>query len=52
VNVSPGEGIQLGIHWPTCIDRSCPGCMPGLDLSTLKRAPEELDLSIFRKDVR
>lgn len=45
-----GETHQRGIHWPTCIDGRCPGCMPVLPEP--KPGPEDdpkLDLSIFRK---
>ena len=24
--------MQESIHWPSCIDRLCPGCMPKLDV--------------------
>ncbi len=45
---------QLGIHWPTCIERECPGCMPAfVPIPPTKREYDArqrgLDLSIFRR---
>lgn len=46
--------IQLGIHWPYCIDRSCIGCMPGPAPSPPEpeAAPVQLpDLSAFFRPI-
>lgn len=42
------QGFQRGIHWPYCIDRSCPGCMPNL-IESIPPTEKKLDLSLFLK---
>jgi hypothetical protein len=48
MDLQPGD-MMPGVHWPYCIDRSCPGCMPVVPV-IVKDEPPELDLSIFRNE--